>query len=463
MSWSQESERKIVLSNSTTSAHVGPGKYNIQSESFAKVKPSNKRCFEPRECFPRTGFVTPGPGSYATNNPRDFSNRPVSSFFKSRTQRSIYNIVDTPSSCQYSVIEDWSTKERKLTQTHHPRVVKRRQKVEPTADYLDEKGRLVRRNTRQKTEADLGPGTYDPKLVDNGGRSHNMMSGPHVRDPFGIRSYDVPTPEKYSPVFADYKLPIKIKGEYKVKDKIEVVDSLSPPPTRTIPTYPTPVFANRQRRDDLFKHEETPGPGAYSTLRKTRPKTTNCGVAFGTRDVRIDNFDNGNPGPSDYYIPKITQKLDGSAAVMKNRALTLKPYTATPDEIGPGSYDITDDRISKYQQSPEFKYSSERMKISQNDYPGPADYHPDRSRVKGLTINNTRYPKVGNWMYAMMSSAPSPENFSINRDLQGQRKTISRNQRFGNEKRVDTPGPGSYNISPPTLKKSFNSGCPRLN
>lgn len=459
MCWAQTSDRKINLFPSQTSPKVGPGSYNIPSSSIKKSKTSlSNKNFKPRDCLPRGDFVTPGPGAYNFYE-TEIKSRPASSFFKSRTTRGTKVKSDTPAACDYGHLREWTQAQKRLAQTHHPKRKKIYTSPPPTANFLDEKGRLVRRDAIKHTEADIGPGTYDTAIEGIVHRK-NLNTPSHSPDLFSIGNRSAPSSTKYTPITVDHRLPVKIKGEGKDIPNYKTVSQELTPPTYMRPkTGQNPVFQSSIPRKIYPDPPKTPGPADHVQEEKGPSYGSFPGVIFGSRSVRFDNPDNGVPGPSDYEIVNPETDLEGSAAVMKNRSFEKNPWpsNSTPNDIGPGTYNSPEEEI-RPQMSPMFASRSERMDNSDNGVPGPADYNISRDNIHDVTIINSRYPKFGDWINQNISVAPSPENFTIDRNLGGSRLTISRNKRSREEKRLNTPGPGAYELTPKLLKHSYNSG-----
>ncbi|EAY02895.1 hypothetical protein TVAG_168970 [Trichomonas vaginalis G3] len=467
MTWSQSAFRKISLESRTTPVNVGPGSYNT-STNFSKIR-TVRKISQPqsRDFYNRPDLVTPGPGAYNIE-PTTTQSRPVSSFFKSRVRRDVYSVDSTnPSPAEYSRQQEWGKKQTIYSQVHHPRQRKYQPHIPDNANYLDEQGRLVRRNAPKRTEADIGPGTYEtatqsqirPSTINASKRNHNI---------FMTKRANTPAPAQYSPADVNYKIPIKIKGENKSNSKTpEINQSIGLYFTTKIPRSQSPIFRTKVARDSYTSLSDTPGPGAYTinqepqhTLQKTDLGERE--VVFGSTSVRFDNPSTDVPGPGAYTPQNIKPKSRGPASVLQNRAPNKELF---PGQEGPspGDYNIPDPNKQKPQKSPAFQSKEIRMGSDSNDVPGPGEYDLDFPVEERETrIFATRYDNTGDWIKTTMTDAPSPEGYTINRDMKGPRYSISRSDRFRKNSKKTGLGPGQYNLDTPFLKQSFNSAVPKL-
>lgn len=468
MTWSQAAFRKISLESNTTPANVGPGSYNT-STNFSKIRTVRKQNVpQSRDFYNRPDLVTPGPGAY---NIEVQSNqyRPVSSFFKSRVRRDVYAVDSTnPSPADYSRHTEWGKKQTIYAQMHHPRARKYQPHIPDNANYLDEQGRLIRKTALKRTEADIGPGTYET-ATESSVRPSTINASKRDHDIFKTKRATTPAPAQYSPSVVDYKIPIKIKGEDKSTQRIpDINQSVGLFHTTKIPRSQSPIFKTKVARESYTSLSETPGPGAYTISAETGNKPIRKNdlgereVIFGSTAVRFDNFETDAPGPGEYTPQNIPAKSRGPASVMMNRAPKRELFENV-DSPSPGDYDLPETNKQRPQQSPAFKSREVRMADGKNDTPGPADYSLDFPvEGKGARIFATRYSNKGDWTTANMSDAPSPEGYTIDRGMHGLRYSISRSDRFRKPPKKTALGPGEYDVDKPFLKQSFNSAVPKL-
>ena len=463
MTWAQESTRKFDFAESRTSKRVGPGSYDISKAYERKTKSALLRTFPSgeRNAFPRPEIVTPGPGAYELEA-NSSKKRPMSSFFQSRVSRDVYKITSTvPGSDVYSQLTEWGKVKRGVAPPNRPKRHQRPPHVPETANYLDEKGRLVRRKERKRTEADIGPGTYSPQDTSTVSVAE-INKTKRTDDVFNIGKDTNPGPTKYSIPDVSSKLPVTIgnrTGSVLVK---EITQAIGKPDNYKIPKGHNSIFMSKVQRKVYDVEGDVPGPGAYNDEAvgaiKPKPKEEyyDTGVVFGTRSVRFDDPSTPSPGPPAYSPIYQSTHDERGASALKNRAKMPDIFPGN-DVVGPGAYDMPTQKL-KPQLSPAFADKEPRLPSSENDLPGPADYtidqYPDE---KQAYIFETRYSMQNDWAFNNMSVAPSAEAFYIDRSLGGRGWTISRNQRFRKDKDNGNPAPGQYNYNEPFVKPSFNA------
>ena len=461
MTWKQGSFRKINFDTPTaTTKRVGPGAYNIsKSPKTPKRYPNSSLSL--RDCLPRPDLVTPGPGAY--NVEQDFrKNKSKSSFFKSRSTREIYRVTNNgPSPAEYSTQPEWTAQQNRYAQVHHPRRKKYQPHFQENANYLDEHGRLVRRNAPKRTAADIGPGTYETATES---RPQTTLINTRKRDDdvFSVKKRETLSPEKYTVREVSYKIPVKIKGENKGEErKVEINQSIGLMTKTKIPKKPSPIFANHLERESYNDVNDVPGPGAYLAIseEKNIPDDAEVGVGFLSRSVRFGDSYTDTPGPGE-YTPKTTSSLSqGPASVLKNRELMKDPFPVN-DIVGPGQYTLPEPKI-KPQLSPAFQSRDARMPSSDNGVPGPSDYDVDFPVERPSSIMHTRYAVKDDWVNYQMSVAPSPEEYTIDRELHGKKYSIRALEK-PLKKTLKTPGPGAYETESTFLKQSYNAAVPKL-
>ena len=468
MTWAQASTRKFDFVDSRTSSKVGPGSYDITKAYERKTKSALLQTFPSgeRNAFPRPEIVTPGPGAYNYDQESNVK-RPASSFFQSRSTRDVYKVTNNvPGADTYSQLTEWGKIKKGVPPPNRPKRRQRVPHVPETANYLDEKGRLVRRKERKRTEADIGPGTYSPQDT-TWVQTSEINRSNRNEDVFNVRKIDTPGPTKYTIPDVNTKLPITISNKTGSVLVHEITQAIGKPTHYTVPKGQNSIFKSKVNRKSYYDvDDEVPGPGAYKDeeIGAIKPKTKSefydTGVVFGTRSVRFDKNLTDSPGPS-YYSPKVLSKRDERAAsALKNRAKTPNIFPGN-DVVGPGAYDIPEEKL-KPQLSPAFADREPRLPSSENDIPGPADYNIDFPVEKPASVFETRYSKYNDWAFSNMSDAPSAEKFTIDRSLGSRGWTISRNRRFRPNKDDGMAAPGQYDYHEPFVKPSFNSAVHNL-
>ena len=468
MTWAQTSDRKLKLSDDTTSSRVGPGSYNITSSLLKQVNTRRRQTFSSleRDIFPRQELVTPSPGAYNfTQVSKSLNGRPESSFFQSRTNREFLKPMNAsfPSPASYSQICEWG----KVKVAHRPPNRPKRKEYVPCfkeeMNFLDEKGRLVSRKVKPVTEADIGPGRYHP-FDEAPVKVHEINRTKRDFDTFSTGIVYAPPSNKYTIPEVNTKIPLKIGEKHKEKEP-EICDRLSDPIAYKPPRGQTSTFRSRIARDFFKEFEnDNPAPGTYVTniLPEKRPNPYgDCGVVFGRRSVRFDKSSTDVPAPTSYDPQYDVRHNDGPASVLKNRAKVPELFPGN-DIVGPGTYDI-DRKSVKPQMSPAFADGETRLPDYNNGHPGPADYDTQWNEEKDVTIFATRYSNIENWALSSTVDNPSPQDFDIKSDLGKRGFTIAKEKRFVTKKKEKTPEPGDYDVHQPFIKPSFNSAVPKLN
>jgi hypothetical protein len=93
--------------------------------------------------------------------------------------------------------------------------------------------------------------------------------------------------------------------------------------------------------------------------------------------------------------------------------------------------------------------------------PPATAYDTDRATTKPILVLNGRYPECGDWVIGQLPCSPSPENYTVDRDLTGPPFTFPKNV-IRKDRPKEAIGPGSYEAGPaPLIRKSYNAGVPR--
>ena len=466
MTWAQESTRKFDFAEQRTSKKVGPGSYDISKAYERKTKSALLQTFPSgeRNAFPRPEIVTPGPGAYQIESVST-KKRPMSSFFQSRVAREVYKVTNTvPGSDVYSQLTEWGKVKKGVPPPNRPKRHQRPAHVPETANYLDEKGRLVRRKERKRTEADIGPGTYSPQDTTTVCVAEiNKTNRPE--DVFNVGKEKFPGPTQYSIPEVNTKLPVTIGNKTNSTLVKEITQAIGKQEYYKIPKGHNSIFMSKVPRKVYEVEDDVPGPGAYkddevgAIKPKKKEEYYDTGVVFGTRSVRFDDFSTPSPGPPAYSPIYLSTHDERGASALKNRAKMPDLFPGN-DVVGPGAYDMPTTKL-KPQLSPAFADKEPRLPSSENDLPGPADYSLDLyPEEKKASIFATRYSRYNDWALYNMSEAPSAEEFNIDRSLGGRGWTISRNKRFRKDKGNGFPAPGQYDYNQPFVKPSFNSAVP---
>lgn len=519
MTWAQASGRNFNLNQCSTPSRVSPCSYNVPRSELSKPIPKkDPKKFQPRVTYDTPDLITPGPGAYGDTSPSKFSSppaitrdhygtaivrnntRPQSSFFLSRSIRDSYRIKGAPdqmfagfpSSADYGHLTEWG-KTRAITSTpHHPRKLKKNYEKEQKCNYLDDKGRFIYVKENNHTAADIGPGSYNPEQSENAiyqnSRKSQISSNDRSTEDNWVNTKlanSMPSPDKYDIDLPDTRLPITIKQQYESKKPKEICDALTDPPKETIDSKrPNSIFLSKVPRN-LFEDNHrpdfltTPGPADYGNLYDPRDqkklqsqqKRSRIvkGLAFGSKAVRFDKSEKSTPGPADYSatLPpsrheyssmKASSQFIGSADP-KHEVFPNQQHS-TPQNVGPGSYDINNPKL-KAQMSPAFIDGSSRLQIKDNGNPSPADYDIKFNDKIDATMINTRYEKQGDWIQQMMTCSPSPENYNIPRNLSGPNYSFPRSKTSKKRKKEDI-GPGSYEVNTSSvIEHSYNALVPK--
>lgn len=515
MTWAQASGRNFDLSQCSTPSRVSPCSYNVPRSEYPKpVHKIDPKKFQPRVTYDTPDLITPGPGAYNDTINNGFppppklgkgsalSTRPQSSIFLSRSIRDSYKIKGAPdqmfagfpSSADYGKLTEWG-KKRAITSTpHHPRKLKKNYQKQQRCNYLDDRGRFVYVKENNNTEADIGPGSYNPevseKAVYQNSRKSMISSKYQSTDSNWVDvklASSMPSPDQYDKDLPDTRLPVTIKGQYESKKQSnEVCDRLIDPPKINIDSKrPNSVFLSKVPRN-LFEgtyqpdNLSNPGPADYGNLYdpqeqkklQSQEKRSRIvkGLAFGSKTVRFDKPAKSTPGPADYSVTlppsrheyssmKATSQFIGRSNP-KGEIFANQP-SPTPQNIGPGSYDIENPKL-KAQMSPAFQDGSSRLQFKDNGNPSPAEYDIKISdRNIDATMINTRYEKQGDWIFQNVSCAPSPESYNIPRGLSGPNYSFPKSKPPKKKKKEDL-GPGSYEVNTSSvIEHSFNAFVPK--
>ena len=467
MTWAQSSGRHFSLAVHSTPAKVSPCSYDVVRDPHLATPDRRRATFKPRETLPPPDFITPGPGSYGVGVINRPPPRPKSSFFASKTLRdSFFDISrsqNTPSCADYGQLDEWVKKNSVQRPCVRPPRYKRVYQHVQHCNYLDEKGRMVYVKEDVKGPNDIGPGSYNQELPRNG-RTSLICPHPRNNGDDWIKKDCAPPPDSYIIEYSSTRLPVSIKEKYKANETIEVNDRLSDLPMWKTSKRPTSVFASKARRD-VFQtpKEKTPGPPDHSQLYfgRKEPRIFK-GLAFGSKAVYKYNPDNGVPGPSDYSIATPKRPMNESPQFM-SRTQPAPLLTNTPENVGPGSYNVSRDEKIKAKESPAFLDGIKRVYNHDNGNPAPDAYDVKIiENVNDVTFLNTRYPKKGDWLYESLTCSPSPETYNIPDAPKGPSFTFPK-EKIHKRRKKEAVGPGSYNTNTSSmLKPSFNSGVPRI-
>lgn len=464
MTWASASGRDFRFETCATPKNVGPGSYTIPGTVISpKRQREPKRAFEPRQTLPTPDILTPGPGYYDIDLYYKEKQRPQSSIFQSRSGRNFIKTDNGPSSADHGQITPWGRSRPIYSTPHHPHREKRPPSYPDTCNYLDEKGRLIHKPELKHTSEDIGPGSYDDHTIPRTRYTEiNLMERETASN--WINKQNIPGPGEYEEFIIDTKLPVTIKGE-RIKERPREISQEMTPPTvfeAKRPKKPNPEFKSVIPRDIFAPpKDKVPGPPDHSSeLPKKKPHIFK-GLAFGTKAIRFDKSDNQLPGPSDYSIAQ-QSTTRCVTSVFQSRSTKKDATQPTPDEIGPGSYNLIHNKTCP-RKSPAFQSEDIRMGNDDNGVPSPADYNIKRDVDRPKTMICSRYPNVGDWIADSITCSPSPEEFTINRDLAGPLYSFphEKSKTATKTRKTDKIGPGSYNVDIPFVKPSYNATVPK--
>jgi hypothetical protein len=404
-------------------------------------------------------FSTPGPGEY---EPKHLPYPPnIRSIFASRTPRDIYRPpVDTaPPPTAYAHLADWTPEPpppppppagpdiRATSGFIGQNILGYHQDIE-TGDWLP-----IQRYLRD-TE-DIGPGSYDPRILERGNPAVSMEMAAN-RDLYGCPPEN-PGPGAYSPMIQDLRIPPEIGR------KIETKPAMS---TRTIHTGPrvwsslanetNAVFKNKAERPLFPRIDPTPDPGHYDPQLPLSHKAGDLSE-FGVHARLEDRVPDEVPGPGSYELPGRWIK-SGKPTVRK----AIDRERISKSVPGPGSYDP----VTKVETRPNsmFVSRSSRTEKVGTIAPGPGNYNPtdmDSFGTMDRRIHSSRFESHGDWIQMSLITTPAPDSYQEIATEPGIGKTIPKSPRFPPVKINRVPGPGAYEVGHASfLRKSYNSSIP---
>jgi hypothetical protein len=204
------------------------------------------------------------------------------------------------------------------------------------------------------------------------------------------------------------------------------------------------------KRDDIYRLETSPGPGAYTTRPVSAFESNNAPkMRFGTEPKDRDplmEYTKTCPGPGSYNFFCELDALDKGRTIIPRRSdATRRSLEGNP---GPGSYTPT---LTDRPRAPtcrigtsERSHSAERVKT-----PGPTDYDTDtmwrKPRVCAVIGTSKR-------VLTEMTPTPGPGAYDIPlKILSGPKYPIA--MKYGDAKDKNTPGPGAYTPSVKLIRK----------
>jgi hypothetical protein len=318
--------------------------------------------------------------------------------------------------------------------------------------------KLIDRSRSVESSAKVGPGSYFCEKVSPSRQTTINCSERNTEMTPKIES---PSPDSYSIEFVDSRIGRKIGERREISKEIEVTE-IGVVNVSKISEVPHSVFQRSIERIPFgVDYEKVPGPGTYeSRIERMKLPPRDLGIGFGSRTaLSREMAKTVSPGPIyDLQNPPIERTSVGTFH-FRSKSVPSDRIESTPIDVGPGRYDFCESGIIS-RNSPPFASHSTRILFPENDFPGPTDYNPERKELKQIVVHGMRHPIIGDWALSSTNEGPSPEKYSINRDL------ISHGHQFPkasieSNRPKEIVGPGSYDLTTSFIKKSYNSGVPR--
>lgn len=490
MAFVSKAERKLVLYQNCN--NLGPGSYlGINSYKKKKVKvpfctTTEKLVFKPE------GLITPGPGSYIEPLPkqRPTYNLIQSSAFASQIERFPSKPSPNPGPGSYDTSSGWRSSKplpkqditiNWIRQPSAPSI--------PRQGYCysdDEDGELVMKRVSEKDEKCVGPGSYEPKISTKSrlfiwGRpdtSRNIIGLKSISP--GPGAYNSKSPEPRYKVKETASFMSKSKRDGYLPDFINEKDVPGPGRYATNTCFLNTSQSNRIQnfgsRCERFRSntpDQLPGPGSY-TYEDNLKSANDKKVPFDSSRPRfLDTLDE-RPGPGSYYKggdKKVPGTRSGFGA-NQERFIYSREYDLNP---GPGSYELNRmiKNPNRIKGSSVFVSKSKRIPVgkSDNSTPPPGSYevtktigeikqigsvvHPvlvreGSTKRKAFNIQSDRFDEN------TRSFTPGPGAYSQSEKRNFKGFIIEKNPRF-KENLSESPGPGSYSDISGWNKKSFNA------
>ncbi|XP_068711122.1 sperm-tail PG-rich repeat-containing protein 2-like [Montipora foliosa] len=336
-----------------------------------------------------------------------------------------------------------------------------------------------------------GPGQYDP------------FNDPGIKAPIDLvieenrkQPFDSNLPRYHEAIAAqEEKKAVPGPGRYEIKSQFSAQAPV--PISQMDELIVHPPFGTQSRRFGNIK-KDTPAPGTYNDPRNSLEilkRTTGLKQSpFGQTSVRFqgEHRVKRTPGPGAYSIPDMNTNLMRKAHVESNRkgafgstSSRIAPMTRRQEELmpGPAHYLTTEKSQNKEAQpSATFVSATGRLHTPQGvvlDNPPPGSYEVRHSHdaTQGRVLYNSaqRPNRNAKKKGAFLSSAnrfytqnqvmsvegdPGPGQYDVQEDSARGGLITTRQQRFTDVK-SQTPGPGSYELSPlqmhTTLRGTFNA------
>ena len=303
---------------------------------------SPTQCAAPFNCsskrFDDNFFVTPSPCQYNTATPT----RIVGGYLQSNSRRDIYRIDDNPGPGAYGKITEWF---RPSTAVKSSKPTRKTQKVQ-LMNYLDEKGRFIRKDEVKRDENDIGPGTYNSDMPYHP-RTHKISD---YRPKTSIDTSQV----MYFPRVESTKMKIKIGERHYTKQQKYSTSSIGLPHTEyRFKRNATPQFMLTEVQHRAIDNEEHNTSTVPNFSKNTahihafaKPSTP-----FGCKGYRFKDNSTDTPGPGQYNIKSSIVPSDRPGAMNYTHMIGPKP----PDyNVGPGQYSLPSSIVIRKGSSPQF-------------------------------------------------------------------------------------------------------------
>jgi hypothetical protein len=451
MTWAQAVGRTPEPPLSSTPPCVGPGSYAVPPASIPLVRRRDCSFYrDARVTIPPPSIVTPGPGAYSDPAPKP--PRP-SYFFRGKTQRAPYAVAreaaSFPSPADHNRPLAWPCPHAEgPAPPPRPRPAQRPRLLP---------GGVVSREMPKGGPECVGPGSYDDARVP---MSRHTTINARARMTALARPNEGPAPDAYEAFFVDSRIPRRIREKREEREK-EVNDMIGRPIGLEIPKRSHSVFQRSiERVPFAISREDVPGAGTYPQERTWgKPAPSPLWPSFGSRSLPVDGPKSVSPGPI-YALEYPTPERKGAGTFsFLSKSLPTPVIERTPADIGPGTYDAYRPLVYP-RQSPAFADASTHVLFPESFVPAPTDYTVEIRRDRVAMVHGMRDPVLGDWALSAMSDAPSPEKYTICRDLPGPKRLFPK-AGPPPEHGIASIGPGSYYRPASLLRKSFNSGVPR--
>lgn len=431
--------RSLDFGRSQTDSGVGPGSYDVQ---FQRKRYRARIPFGSttrRELWPRQDETEDiGPGTYEPMVVK--GNSPAISFGLSSERRYFEDLAKTPGPAAHSSLAKWT----RVEQTIHS-------KDRPSIPQAKEDRTITCSN------ADIpGPGTYEEKVEHSKRGSAFCASKSPQREP--LRSTGTPGPGSYEQVPVVQKKPQQSAvfanhARRTVYDMSQANDAtMIGHKAWTFEASKAP-FGSKTKREIQFVIPDTPGPGRYD-IQEVKRNTKAPG--FGSDRPDIIDFKAESPGPGQYETVPRTRSAGGFIPAKRRPPL----FEVLPNP-SPADYKVMkSEEMAALARSrePGFKHSGERdVLASKQTSPGPGVYNtrtstvrPARKFAKADRFNEKSYAGTE------IPQGPSPAEYVLHEKSIYPGGALGKSNRF-TEKKDRTPGPGKYIRAHGTMvQSSFN-------